>query len=220
MLEDNNRLSINIGVIDFTLSLPLKIERACVFLPEDLIEAVNFSDLLMVIEPPTDWLLQHQAQLSEIFSCVIISKKDEASSKLKTIQLPQSVPYTHCVLDLTDAFNQPSLVGVDLGDFCTIISQGNRLHYYQSSWLTSKTLDSSNLSSHLKELDALSNIKGLFTVAALSQQHSHDIDAYIDIASFVRNKGNENTITACAVRFTPDEPASRASVIAVVLETR
>lgn len=216
MLERNENMSINIGVIDFTQTVPVKLETASLFLPENLTDAVSFSDLLMVVEPQADWLLQNQDRFAEVFACLIISKEGEAASTLKTIQLPQSVPYTHCVLDLADAFNQPSMVGVDLGDFRTIISQGSRLFYYQSPWLTSQTLEPSHLSPHLKELDAFSDIKGLFTVAALSFEHDSGIEAYADIASFVRDKGSENTVAACAVRFTVDEPGSRASVIVVV----
>lgn len=196
MQEHNDNLSINIGVIDFTQTITVKLKTASLFLPENLTNAVAFSDLLMVVEPPSDWLLQNQEQLAEVLVCLIISKEGEAPSKLKTIHLPQSAPYSLCILDLADAFNQPSMVSVGLGDFITIISQGSRLFYYQSSWLTSPILELNHLSPHLKELDDFYDIKGLFTVASLSRDHAHSIDAYIEIADFVRDKSSENTVTA------------------------
>lgn len=215
MFEQDDIPPHQVGIIDFTHSLNGPQEVATFFAPDALEQALDFSDLLMLIAPPEDWLCRHQSHLARASACVVLSKKPADQSGLKTIQVKNDDAYRNCVFDLVESINKPSLVGVDLMDLLAVISQGESIHFYESPYTDVAEVDESYLSAHFKGIENLEEVKGIYVVASLSMEHASRIDNFEIIIRFFNDNISTQPTIAYATRFTINEPGTRASIITV-----
>lgn len=215
MFEDNETPPNQVGIIDFTQSLKGLQDVATFFSHEGLEQAINFSDLLVLVEPPSDWLFQHQSNLTKAHACLVLSKKESGQSSIKTIVVKDDGTYQNCISDLVESVNKPSLVGVCLADLLAAIDQGTNIHFYESKHTKSEKIEDGYLSTQFPVVDSIAEAKGIYIVASLSIEHANDIEDFETIARFFKEKVSYQIMIAYAVRFTINEPGSRVSVIVV-----
>ncbi|PSJ45072.1 hypothetical protein C7I36_06320 [Zobellella taiwanensis] len=215
MFEQYDTPPHQVGIIDFTHGLNGPQEVATFFAPDALEQAVEFSDLLMLVAPPEDWLCRHQNQLVKANACVVLSEQPADQSSLKTIQVKNDGAYRNCVFDLIESINKPSLVGVDLMDLLTVISKGENIHFYESPYTDAAEIDESYLSTHFQGIENLGEVKGIYIVASLSIEHANRMEDFETIIRFFDERILTQPTVAYAARFTIDEPGTRASVLIV-----
>jgi hypothetical protein len=213
MFEQDDIPPHQVGIIDFTHSLNGPQEVATFFAPDALEQALDFSDLLMLIAPPEDWLCRHQSHLARASACVVLSKKPADQSGLKTIQVKNDDAYRNCVFDLVESINKPSLVGVDLMDLLAVISQGANIRFYDSPYTDAAEIDESYLSAHFQEVEKLGEVKGIYIVASLSIEHASRMEDFDAIIRFFDDNIIDQPTLTYAARFTIDEPGTRVSII-------
>ncbi|MHA6963452.1 hypothetical protein [Zobellella denitrificans] len=213
MFEQDDIPPHQVGIIDFTHSLNGLQEVATFFAPDALEQALDFSDLLMLIAPPEDWLCRHQSHLARASACVVLSKKPADQSGLKTIQVKNDDAYRNCVFDLVESINKPSLVGVDLMDLLAVISQGENIRFYESPYTDTAEINKSYLSAHFQGIENFGEVKGIYIVASLSMEHANRMEDFETIIRFFDDKITTQPTIAYAARFTIDEPGTRVSII-------
>lgn len=213
MFEQNDIPPYLVGIIDFTHSLDGLQEVATFFASDALEDAIGFSELLMLIMPPKDWLYRNQSNLAKANSCVVLSAQPAYQNGLKTIQLKNDNAYRNCAFDLIESINKPSLVGVGLMDLLAVISQGENIHFYESPYTDATEINKSYLSAHFQEVENLEEVKGIYIIASLSIDHANSQEDFVTIVDFFHEKMIKQPTIAYAARFTIDEPGTRVSII-------
>lgn len=181
-------------------------------------------DLFILIEPEVEWLVANEKYIKSRKSLTIIlttpDKKyleSDCSDIVDNILTVKSGRYKVFISDLIRSLTDDHIIGVDFGDFRTVMRQGGTASLYSGGYTKDDHFYMHYFEEYFLESIDYTKLKAIFIIIYFSMDFVHDLEDFEGVSIFFGNQFPDDSNVTFVVTglFTNDPEGARVSAILI-----
>lgn len=223
-MENNNESFLVTNIVNFSSEEMPVLSHVHVVNAYDLTSFSVEVDFFILIEPEVEWLVANEEYIKSKKALTLIVTtheidyiKSDYSEVVDNVLVVKNGSYKVFISDLIGALTGSHIIGVDFGDFRTVMRQGDTASLYSGGYTKDDHFYMHYFEEYFVESIDYTKLKAIFIIISFSMDFISDIEDFEHVSIFFRNQLPEdlNLIFVVTGHFTTDSQGARVSAILI-----